>query len=60
MSFVEERLLTISGRYERRFHAPPAAKGLEGSVNGYQSFSEVARDLNGVIDNIWVSGTRSL
>lgn len=30
----------------------------EGEVQGYESFKEVARDLEGLVDVLWVSGTR--
>ncbi|MCJ1445042.1 MAG: hypothetical protein MMC23_005547 [Stictis urceolatum] len=63
VSYVEGRLLDISGRYERRYNKgdedgrdrPGSQKG-----NGYESFSEAARDLESVLDVIWVSGTREL
>ncbi|GFN13927.1 hypothetical protein AtubIFM55763_009954 [Aspergillus tubingensis] len=32
----------------------------EGEVQGYESFKEVARDLEGLVDVLWVSGTPSL
>ncbi|PWY62785.1 hypothetical protein BO83DRAFT_383211 [Aspergillus eucalypticola CBS 122712] len=32
--------------------------GGEGEVQGYESFKEVARDLEGLVDVLWVSGTR--
>ncbi|OJZ81453.1 hypothetical protein ASPFODRAFT_145810 [Aspergillus luchuensis CBS 106.47] len=34
--------------------------GGEGDVQGYESFKEVARDLEGLVDVLWVSGTPSL
>lgn len=68
IEYVDRKLLDISGRYEKRFsvgatagHAEPSgfSQTLEPSqTRGYESFAELAGDLDGVIDIIWVSGTR--
>ncbi|MCJ1301168.1 hypothetical protein MMC08_003967, partial [Hypocenomyce scalaris] len=58
IDYVDRKLLDISRRYEKRFNA-----GMEGSRMpkgermGYESFGEVGRDLEGVLDVVWVSGT---
>ncbi|KAI4134510.1 MAG: hypothetical protein LQ347_001469 [Umbilicaria vellea] len=52
---VDRKLLQISRRYEKRFNADmedSAAPKDEGS--GYETFEEVARDLERVIDVVWV------
>ncbi len=60
IDYVDQRLLAISRRYEKRFNI-----GLEGDdvsdpeSRGYESFAEVAKDLDSVQDVIWVSGTRT-
>ena len=51
-NYVESKLLEISGRFERRFQAD--------EPSSYKSFAELAKDLNGVVDIIWISGTRKL
>ena len=61
IDFVDRRLLAISRRYEKRFNigieddAIPDPEG-----KGYESFAEVAKDLELVQDVIWVSGTRTI
>jgi hypothetical protein len=68
INYVEGRLLAISGRYERRGEeagntpagrARSAIAGKPGApAAGYHNFAEVAVDLEGAVDVVWVSGTR--
>jgi hypothetical protein len=59
--YVDQKLLEISRRYEKRFNV-----GLEGEPAltadglGYQNFDQVVRDLENVVDVVWISGTRML
>lgn len=53
---MEERLLYISRRYVKKFGDPEVGS----DVVGYKSFSEVCRDLDVVINVLWLSGTPSL
>ena len=60
--YMEKHLLQISGRYQRRFQddgqlEQDSDKTGEGS-GAYQNFTDIATDLNTLIDVIWVSGTR--
>jgi len=54
--YVDEKLLQISRRYTKRYQ--PAEPG--DSVKGYENFREVCKDLNEVVDVIWLSGTPRL
>lgn len=59
IDYVDRKLLGISRRYEKRFNTDfedEATSGIEG--RGYESYGELARDLEGVIDVVWVAGTR--
>lgn len=59
IDYVDNKLLGISRRYEKRYNADfedEATLGIEG--RGYESFEELAMDLEAVIDVVWVSGTR--
>ncbi len=61
IDYVDQRLLAISRRYEKRFSV--GLKGddvLDPNGRGYESFAEVARDLELVQDVVWVSGTRMI
>lgn len=59
--YVDQKLLEMSRRYEKRFNL-----GFEGEPArttddlGYGSFDQVAKDLEYVVDVVWVSGTRML
>ncbi|KAL6714069.1 hypothetical protein ACLMJK_008563 [Lecanora helva] len=58
---VDRKLLGISRRYEKRHNTESEddpSTDLEGK--GYATFGELANDLEGLIDVIWVSGTPSL
>lgn len=54
--YVEERLLEISRRYVKKFGNPEPGD----TVVGYKTFGEVCRDLDGVVNVLWLSGTREL
>lgn len=59
IDYVDRKLLGVSRRYEKRFNTDfeeEPSKEVEG--RGYESFGELAKDLEGIIDVVWVSGTR--
>ena len=59
IDYVDQKLLGISRRYEKRFNAvlkTESASDVEG--RGYEGFKDVATDLSAIIDVVWVSGTR--
>lgn len=53
--YVEERLLNISRRYVKKFGNPNPGD----TVVGFKSFSEVAKELDGLVNVLWKSGTRT-
>ena len=56
---VDRKLLGISRRYEKRYNTDfEDQPSLDIEGRGYESFGELAKDLEGVIDVIWMSGTR--
>ncbi|TVY29644.1 hypothetical protein LHYA1_G000857 [Lachnellula hyalina] len=54
--YIESRLLHVSRRYTKKFQLLEEAE----EVHGYESMSEVAKDLGDVVDVLWISGTPSL
>jgi len=54
--YVEDRLLHISRRYVKKFGDPDVSS----DIVGYKTFSEVARDLDTVINVLWLSATPEL
>ena len=59
---VDQKLLAISRRYELRSFASlrdDTSTAFTESDKGYESFEEVAKDMEGLVNIIWVSGTRT-
>jgi hypothetical protein len=54
--YVEGRLLHISRRYTKKFQPPEEGE----DVHGYESMSDVSKDLGEMVDVLWLSGTRML
>jgi hypothetical protein len=54
--YVDGRLLNISRRYTKKFQ--PKEDTRPDDVEGYESMSEVSKDLGEIVDVIWLSGTR--
>ena len=56
---MDRKLLRVSRKYEKRYNADfENGPSLDLDGKGYESFEELASDLEVVIDLIWVSGTR--
>ena len=59
VNFVDGRLREVSARFERRFqNEPDISLPLSTNFPGYKTFSEIANDLDRIVDVIWVSATR--
>ena len=60
IDYVDQKLLGISRRYEKRFNANMEEDGSPSDVEGrgYEEFGSVAKDLESLADVIWLSGTR--
>jgi hypothetical protein len=54
--YVEGRLLHVSRRYTKKFQ--PLEDSRVEDVKGYESMAQVAKDLEEIIDVVWLSGTR--
>ncbi|KAL7920786.1 hypothetical protein ACQKWADRAFT_150310 [Trichoderma austrokoningii] len=54
--YVEDRLLYISRRYVKKFGNPDPGD----AVVGFKSFSEVCKELDGIVNVLWKSGTPGL
>ena len=52
---VDSRILQISRRYAKKFVTEDDA---ESDARGYNDFDQCARDLEGVFNIVWISGTR--
>ena len=58
IDYVDRQFLEISRRYEKRYNDGLEEKEQLPKDHGYESFGEVAKDLESVVDVVWVSGTR--
>jgi hypothetical protein len=54
---VDQGILKIQRRFAKR-GSEDADRGEKEDAKGYASFSEFAKDVEALIDLIWVSGTR--
>lgn len=55
IQYVDRALLEITRKYAKKFSGEEG----EGDVKGYETFRDVARDMERVLDVVWVSGTRT-
>ncbi|OOF91029.1 hypothetical protein ASPCADRAFT_19960, partial [Aspergillus carbonarius ITEM 5010] len=60
INYIDTTLLRIARRHAKKFSGAFANPSLPESERGYESFQEIARDLEAVVDVLWVSGTPSL
>ncbi len=56
INYVDSKILRINRRYAKKFSSDRDEVGEEAS--GYDDFEDVVKDLDHVLDAVWVSGTR--
>ncbi|KAL2753960.1 hypothetical protein ACRALDRAFT_1075899 [Sodiomyces alcalophilus JCM 7366] len=54
--YVEEQMAIVSRRYVKKYSEPTPGD----DIVGYESMSEVCKDIHKIIDVLWLSGTPSL
>ncbi|THC98716.1 hypothetical protein EYZ11_001779 [Aspergillus tanneri] len=60
INHVDKTILTINRRHAKKFSSAYDDQSQPDSGRGYESFQEVAKDIEGLVDVLWVSGTPSL
>ncbi|KAH8431171.1 general transcription factor IIH subunit TFB6 family [Aspergillus melleus] len=63
INHVDRVILTINRRHAKKFssaYEDPTQSGSAQLERGYEGFQEVAKDIEGLVDVLWVSGTPSL
>ncbi|KAI9872079.1 MAG: hypothetical protein M1830_002088 [Pleopsidium flavum] len=63
INYVDQGILNVTRRYAKKFSAGldnTPGDGDDEAGRGYENFGEVARDLEALVDVVWVSGTPSL
>ena len=69
INHLDKSILAVNRRHAKKFssayegadaQAQAQAQGQQGqeSERGYESFKELVRDVEGLVDVVWVSGTR--
>lgn len=63
VNHVDSQILAINRRHAKKFSGSfvpvdQSENERDGSSKGYDSFREVVKDMEGIIDILWVSGTR--
>ncbi|KAL4897433.1 hypothetical protein BDV59DRAFT_197724 [Aspergillus ambiguus] len=60
INHIDQTLLAINRRHAKKFSSAFDDQSPSASERGYESFKEVVKDLEGLVDVLWVSGTPSL
>ncbi|GFF55781.1 hypothetical protein IFM51744_08724 [Aspergillus udagawae] len=60
INHIDMQLLKINRRHAKKFSSTYDDQSQQDLERGYESFQEVAKDIEGLIDVLWVSGTPSL
>ncbi|RHZ66939.1 hypothetical protein CDV55_102644 [Aspergillus turcosus] len=60
INHIDTQLLRINRRHAKKFSSTYDDQSQQDPERGYESFQEVARDIEGLLDVLWVSGTPSL
>ena len=58
INYIDQHILLINRRHARKFTREAMGEGEGDRESGYENFKEVVGDLEGVLDVVWVSGTR--
>ena len=58
INHVDKTILIINRRHAKKFSSAFDDQAQQESERGYESFKEVAKDIEGLVDVLWVTGTR--
>jgi Subunit 11 of the general transcription factor TFIIH len=58
VNYIDKQLLRVSRRHAKKFSRAIGQQEQTEDDRGYESFREVVKDLEAIIDVVWVSGTR--
>jgi hypothetical protein len=58
LRYLDERILHIQRRFAKRGVRQSSAPHTKEDVEGYKSFAEAAKDIEELVDILWMSGTR--
>ncbi|OJJ34356.1 hypothetical protein ASPWEDRAFT_42339 [Aspergillus wentii DTO 134E9] len=60
INHIDKNILSINRRHAKKFSSSYEDQNQQASERGYESFNEVAKDIEALVDVLWVSGTPSL
>ncbi|EEH18842.1 hypothetical protein PABG_01161 [Paracoccidioides brasiliensis Pb03] len=60
INFVDSHILSINRRHAKKFSSAFTDKDETEAERGYENFREVAKDIEAIVDVLWVSATPSL
>ncbi|GAB1205657.1 hypothetical protein APSETT445_004335 [Aspergillus pseudonomiae] len=58
INHIDKTILIINRRHAKKFSSAFDDQAQQESERGYESFKEVAKDIEGLVDILWVTGTR--
>jgi hypothetical protein len=58
INYIDKRLLMVNRRHAKKFSRSLGQQEQMGDERGYESFREVTKDFEAIIDILWVSGSR--
>lgn len=58
INHIDKSILTVNRRHAKKFSSAIGEQDIPEAERGYESFKEVVKDLEAIIDIVWVSGTR--
>jgi hypothetical protein len=58
INYIDQKILFVNRRHAKKFCSAIGGQDEPQTERGYESFREVVKDLESIIDVVWVSGTR--
>jgi hypothetical protein len=58
INYIDKQILLVNRRHAKKFSSAIGEQDEPRKERGYESFSEFAKDLESIVDVVWVSGTR--
>ncbi|KAL1848792.1 hypothetical protein Plec18170_007803 [Paecilomyces lecythidis] len=60
INHIDKSIMMVNRRHAKKFSSAIGEQDIPAAERGYESFKEVVKDLEAIIDIVWVSGTPSL
>lgn len=60
INHIDKSIMMVNRRHAKKFSSAIGEQDIPAAERGYESFKEVVKDLEAIVDIVWVSGTRML